>query len=137
MPSDRRAGETWRDFTERWALSYRTGYAAHPAAVPLLTAQTVTHPATLTSYETLAEVLHEAGFADEDLLHAVTVLDDFVLGSVLDAGAPPEVWAERDPDSALSRALRATRAQAGDRSDREFRLGLESLLTGLEHLCRN
>ncbi|GAB6903144.1 TetR/AcrR family transcriptional regulator [Kineosporia succinea] len=135
MPAHRLPGESWREFTERWALSYRAGYAAHPAAVPLLTTQTVSHPATLASYETLAEVLHEAGFGDEELLHAVTVLDNFVLGSALDAGAPVEVWADRgSEDSALSRALRATRAQPGDRSQRAFRLGLESLLTGLERL---
>ncbi len=81
-----------------------------------MTAQTVTHPSTLASYETLAQVLHDAGFDDEELLHAVTVLDDFVLGSALDAGAPVEVWADSGrPDSALSRAIRATKAQPGDR----------------------
>ncbi|MEZ0166825.1 TetR/AcrR family transcriptional regulator [Kineococcus sp. LSe6-4] len=135
MPSEVRPGEDWRDFTRRWARQYREAFAAHPAAVPLLTAQTVTHPAVLAAYEALAQVLHDAGFGDGDLLHAVTVLDDFVLGSALDAGAPAEVWADPGrPDSPLSRAIRATRAQPGDRSRRAFQLGLESLLTGLELL---
>ncbi|GAA3641473.1 TetR/AcrR family transcriptional regulator C-terminal domain-containing protein [Kineosporia mesophila] len=137
MLSDRRPGETWRDFTARWATSYRAAYAAHPAVVPLMTAQTVAHPATLASYETLAQVLHDAGFGDQDLLHVMTVLDSFILGSALDAGAPVEVWADSgDPDSALSRARGATLAQPGDRSERAFRLGLESLLAGLEDLRR-
>ncbi|WP_281417676.1 hypothetical protein [Kineosporia corallincola] len=33
-----------------------------------------------------------------------------------------------------ARAVEATRAQPGDRSERAFRLGLESLLTGLAGL---
>ncbi|ABS02320.1 AcrR family transcriptional regulator [Kineococcus radiotolerans] len=135
MPTQRLPGEDWRAFTRRWATDYRTAYAAHPAAVPLLTAQTVSHPATLASYEVLADVLHEAGFGDEDLLHAVTVLDCFVLGSALDAGAPVEVWADTGaPGSTLSRAIAATRAQPGDRSRRSFELGLEGLLRGLADL---
>ncbi|GAA0314385.1 TetR/AcrR family transcriptional regulator [Kineococcus aurantiacus] len=135
MPVSVLPGEDWREFTRRWARQYRAAFAAHPAAVPLLTAQTVSHPATLASYEALADVLHDAGFGDEELLHAVTVLDCFVLGSALDAGAPVQVWADSGrEDSRLSRAIRATRAQPGDRSERAFLLGLESLLTGLERL---
>jgi len=132
MATDPHPGETWREFTRRWAIGYRATYAAHPNVVPLLTAQTVTHPATLDSYEALAEVLHDAGFSDAELLDAVTVLDSLVLGSALDADAPEEVWAERG-DSSLARAIRATRERPGDRSERSFLLGLESLLTGLEH----
>jgi AcrR family transcriptional regulator len=135
MPTERWPDEDWRAFTRRWASDYRAAFAAHPAAVPLMTAQTVSHPVTLASYELLADVLHEAGFGDEDLLHAVTVLDCFVLGSALDAGAPVEVWADTgDPASTLSRAIAATRAQTGDRSQRSFRLGLEGLLRGLADL---
>ncbi|GAB3468141.1 TetR/AcrR family transcriptional regulator C-terminal domain-containing protein [Kineococcus endophyticus] len=135
MPEEPLPGESWQDFVRRWAGRYRSAFVAHPAAVPLMTAQTVTHPSTLASYETLARVLHDAGFDDEELLHAVTVLDNFVLGSALDAGAPVEVWADSGrPDSPLSRAIRATKAQPGDRSARAFHLGLESLLTGLEDL---
>ncbi|WP_432560856.1 TetR/AcrR family transcriptional regulator [Kineococcus sp. SYSU DK003] len=135
MTRERLPGEDWRAFTRRWAGGYRAAYAAHPAVVPLLTAQTVTHPATLASYEVLADVLHEAGFGDEELLHAVTVLDCFVLGSALDAGAPVQVWADAGTEgSRLSRAIRATNAQPGDRSERAFHLGLESLLAGLERL---
>lgn len=135
MLTERVPGEDWVRFVDRWASRYRAAFAAHPAVVPLLTAQTVTHPVTLASYEALADVLHEAGFSDDDLLHAVTVLDDFVLGSALDAGAPVEVWAaSQDPGSRLARAVRAARAQPGDRSERAFRLGLDSLLVGLARL---
>lgn len=135
MVTDRLPEEDWDRFVDRWASRYRAAYAAHPAVVPLLTAQTVSHPAALASYEALAAVLHDAGFADDDLLHAVTALDDLVLGSALDAGAPGQVWADSpDPGSHLARAVRATRAQPGDRSERAFRLGLGSLLVGLGRL---
>lgn len=135
MPTTAEPGEAWQEFTRRWATGYRAAYAAHPAVVPLLTAQTVTHPLTLASYETLAEVLHAAGFSDAELLHAITVLDDFVLGSALDAGAPVQVWTDPErEDSALSRAIRATSAQPGDRSARAFAWGLDVLLAGLERL---
>ncbi|NAZ75595.1 TetR family transcriptional regulator [Kineococcus sp. T13] len=135
MPTSRHEDEGWREFTHRWAVQYRAAFAAHPAAVPLMTAQTVAHPATLASYELLAEVLHEAGFGDEEVLHAVTVLDCFVLGSALDAGAPVDVWADTGrPGSTLSRAVRATQLQPGDRSLRSFQLGLRSLLAGLDEL---
>jgi len=135
MPVDP-AGEGWQDFARRWARRYRETMAAHPHVVPLLTAQTVSHPATLASYEALAQVLRRGRFGDEDLLHAVTVLDCFVLGSALDAGAPLDVWADTgEEDSALASAVRATRARPGDRSLRSFETGLENLLTGLAPLA--
>ncbi|WP_369056358.1 TetR/AcrR family transcriptional regulator C-terminal domain-containing protein [Kineococcus terrestris] len=135
LPAAAAPGEGWREFAGRWARGYRAAMAAHPRVVPLLTAQTVSDPATLAGYEALARVLHADGFADEDLLHAVTVLDCLVLGSALDAGAPVDVWADSgDPASALSRAIGATRAQPGDRSQRSFEIGLESVLDGLARL---
>ncbi|GAA3389174.1 TetR/AcrR family transcriptional regulator C-terminal domain-containing protein [Cryptosporangium minutisporangium] len=132
-PFDETAG--WRAYTEEWARRYRATMARHPGVVPLLTAQTVTAPETLASYEALADVLSRAGFADEDLLHAVSVLDCFILGSALDAAAPMDVWADSgNPESALSAAIAATRSQPGDRSQRSFEIGLNSLLAGLAQL---
>lgn len=128
-------GEDWRVFAGRWARSYRASMAAHPHVVPLLTAQTVTNPLTLAWYEQLAGVLRDAGFGPDELLHVVTVLDNFVLGSALDSAAPLDVWADPGDDgSALGEAVRATRAQPGDRSLRAFETGLRILLGGLGEL---
>lgn len=125
----------WREYTEQWARRYRSVLARHPHVVPLLTLQTVSAPETLAAYEALATVLRRAGFAAEDLLHVISVLDCFVLGSALDASAPLEVWADSgDPESALSTAIAATRAQPGDRSQRSFEIGLRIFLTGLAEL---
>ncbi|MGI5289701.1 TetR/AcrR family transcriptional regulator [Nonomuraea polychroma] len=127
----------WREYTEQWARRYRSAFARHPHVVPLLTLQTVTAPETLAAYESLATVLRRAGFADEDLLHVVSVLDCFILGSALDASAPLDVWADSgDPESALSAAITATRTQPGDRSERSFEIGLRILLTGLADLIQ-
>jgi AcrR family transcriptional regulator len=133
MPVERAGAEGWRAFAERWARGYRGAMAAHPHVVPLLTAQTVSDPEVLASYEALVDVLVQDGFDDATALHVVAVLDCFVLGSALDAGAPAQVWdddAERRPH--LSRAVGAARARPGDRSAASFELGLASLLTGLE-----
>lgn len=133
MPDQRVDGEDWRAFAERWARGYRGAMAAHPHVVPLLTAQTVSDPEVLASYEALVEVLVQDGFDDATALHVVAVLDCFVLGSALDAGAPAEVWDDDDERRPrLSRAVRAAESQPGDRSAATFELGLGSLLTGLE-----
>ncbi|XVU28516.1 TetR/AcrR family transcriptional regulator [Actinoplanes sp. CA-054009] len=129
--------DDWRVFADRWARAYRASFARHPKVVPFLTAQTVSDPLTLSAYETLAQVLRTAGFRDEDLLHAVTILDCLVLGSALDAGAPLDVWAASpDPSSALGTAIRAAQADPGDRSQRSFEIGLRIVLTGLAELVR-
>ncbi|MEV6342983.1 TetR/AcrR family transcriptional regulator [Actinoplanes sp. NPDC051851] len=125
----------WRETTVAWARAYRASFARHPRVVPMMTAQTVSDPLTLAGYESLARVLRGAGFRDEDLLHAVTILDCFILGSALDAGAPLDVWAASDdPDSVLGSAIHASRALPGDRSQGSFEIGLRILLTGLADL---
>jgi len=127
----------WRDFVDRWAGEYRRSFARHPKVVPLLTGQTVIDPLTLSAYETLARVLRDAGFHDEALLHAVTILDNFIIGSALDATAPLGVWADSpDPESALGAAIRAARADPETRSERSFEIGLRLLLDGLGGLRR-
>lgn len=127
----------WQEYAEQWAHRYRAAMARHPRVVPLLTLQTVSAPETVAGYEALAAVLRRAGFADQDLVHAVSVLDCFILGSALDASAPLDVWADTgDPDSALGAAIAATRAQPGDRSRRSFEIGLRILLAGLAAFIR-
>jgi AcrR family transcriptional regulator len=127
--------EGWRAFVDQWSREYRRSFARHPKVVPLLTGQTVTDPLTLGGYEQLARVLRDAGFHDEVLLHAVTILDNFIIGSALDAAAPLSVWADSpDPESALGAAIRAARADPEKRSERSFEIGLRIILDGLGRL---
>jgi hypothetical protein len=122
----------WQTFVGDWSREYRRSFARHPKAVPLLTGQPVTDSLTLSGYEQLARVLHDAGFHDEALLHAVAILDSFIIGSALDATAPLGVWADSpDPESALGAAIRAARADPEKRSGRSFELGLHIILAGL------
>jgi hypothetical protein len=103
--------------------------------LPGLAAQTVSDERTLATYEALARVLRDAGFRDEELLHAVTILDCFILGSALDAAAPLDVWADSDdPESALGAAIRTARAEPERRSERSFEIGLRIILAGLGEL---
>jgi AcrR family transcriptional regulator len=131
LPVDERAHD-WQAFVDQWSREYRRSFARHPKVVPLLTGQTVTDPLTLSGYEQLARALRDAGFHDEALLHAVTILDSFIVGSALDATAPLGVWADSpDPESALGAAIRAARADPEKRSERAFEIGLRLLLDGL------
>lgn len=125
-------GRDWRRFVEDWSRAYREAFARHPKAVPLLTGQVVTDPQTLAGYEAVARALRDAGFRDEALLHAVTILDSFILGSALDASAPLGVWADSpDPGSALGSAIRAARNAPARSSERSFEIGLRIILDGL------
>lgn len=131
LPADERTHD-WQTFVDDWSREYRRSFARHPKAVPLLTGQPVTDPLTLSGYEQLARVLHDAGFHDETLLHAVTILDSFIIGSALDATAPLGVWADSpNPESALGTAIRAARANPEKRSERSFEIGLHIILAGL------
>ncbi|BEL08661.1 TetR/AcrR family transcriptional regulator C-terminal domain-containing protein [Actinoplanes sichuanensis] len=128
-------GTDWQTYAREWAREYRRAFARHPKVVPMLTAQTVSDPRTLATYEALARVLRDAGFHEEELLHAVTILDCFILGSALDAAAPLDVWAASDdPESALGAAIRTASPEPERRSERSFEIGLRVLLTGLADL---
>ena len=102
-------GLTWQEAVIHWATAYRDSFAAHPAAIPMLVSQTVTDPGTLARYDELAEVLHtQAGLDTEELIVAITMLDNLCLGAALDLGAPSDVWAADHRESALTRAVTAT-----------------------------
>ncbi|MBE7192723.1 MAG: TetR/AcrR family transcriptional regulator C-terminal domain-containing protein [Gordonia polyisoprenivorans] len=123
----------WHAAVTTWVRTYRDAFGAHPALVRALTGQTVEAPAILNSYDHLARCLRAAGFADTEILHLITLLDTFALGSALDAAAPATVWsvASLADDSALARAVAA--APSGrERADAAFDFGLGLLLDALE-----
>lgn len=124
----------WREAVAAWARSYRDAFAAHPAAIPPLVAQTITDPTTLKQYGALAGTLTRAGFGPDAVVLAVTVLDNLCLGAALDVGAPSVIWQD-DPaiESPLQTAL--GRATLGpDRAERGFELGLSLTIRGLAEL---
>ncbi len=57
-------------------------YADHPQLVPLLVGKTITHPAVIAAYDDLASVLVDGGFADDEVLSVIAVIDAFAIGFV-------------------------------------------------------
>ncbi len=75
--------------------------------------------------------LSAAGFARDELLTVISVLDAFALGSALDSAAPAEVWHSDDEDfAALLAETAAPRAEAA------LDAGIAILLDGLRARLR-
>ena len=124
----------WLDVVAAIMRSYRRSYARYPRLIPLLTAHPVTSEQATTMYNALARTLTGAGFSPEDTLRIITLIDSFVLGSALDAAAPPAPWgAGPDVGPELAAALDTGTEQA-DRAGDAFEFGLKVLLQGLRTL---
>lgn len=128
--------DDWEGLVLGTVRALRRTYSAVPALVPLLFWQTVSHPAVVASYDRLATRLSEAGFADDDLIPLISMLDSFAYGAALDINAPSEVWRFADipddadsPPSPLQRALAAH--DSATRAERSFEFGCQLLIDGL------
>ncbi len=128
------AGPAWQDRAAAWARSYRSALGQHAKAIPLLVGESVTDVPTLEIYEHLATLFVEQGFAANDVVVAVTVLDSFMLGSALDSASPEYAWLA-DPGSqpALHGAFKQALLE-GPRSDLGFEAGVKAIITYLETL---
>ncbi|MDP5226608.1 MULTISPECIES: TetR/AcrR family transcriptional regulator C-terminal domain-containing protein [Arthrobacter] len=137
---------SWPDATRLWARSYRTAFAAHPHVIALFATTPVTgaNP-TLTMYEAVTRGFLAEGWPEELAVSAIVSLENFILGSALDAVAPADIFDPGDftPEvPSFARALDARRdflgtpgpsAYAGTAADQAFELGLDALLHGLQH----
>lgn len=121
--------DSWSEAVTRIAREYRRNYARHPRVIPLFTAHTVRAAVAFDMYNALATALTDGGFPPSDVLHAITAVDSFVLGSALDLAAPEEVWAPSDEADVALRAALATSAPG--RADASFEFGLGVLVAGL------
>lgn len=126
------AGEgAWHDTITAIAHEYRNAYAKHPRVIPLITAYSVRDETTIRMYNVLADAFASAGFSPRRTLEAITVIDNYVLGSALDVAAPEEVWA---PDDGANPALAAALKEGlgyPDRADDAFNFGLDIIMGGL------
>lgn len=124
-------GSSWQDRAVAWARSYRSALGQHAKAIPLLVGEAVTDTATLEIYEHLAAVFVEQGFAANDVVVAVTVLDSFMLGSALDMASPELAWlADPEGQPALHGAFTSA-SLAGKRSDLGFEVGVAAIIAHL------
>ncbi|MFD7104907.1 TetR/AcrR family transcriptional regulator [Streptomyces celluloflavus] len=120
-------GGPWDAALESWARSYRAAFAAHPRAIPLLTASPVRAPKVLAQYERAAGLLLDAGFAPPTVIPVIAALENVVLGSALDLAAPETMWEVAD-ERAAPRLARALAATGPARADTAFELSLAGVL---------
>ncbi|MGW6377531.1 TetR/AcrR family transcriptional regulator C-terminal domain-containing protein [Rhodococcus sp. NPDC055112] len=125
------AADRWIDTVASLAREYRLSYSKHPRLIPLLTAHTVQTEVAFEMYNALATAFTAGGFSPAEVLHAITALDSFVLGSALDLAAPQEVWANTPRANEPMRAALAAAGTAPNRADDAFDFGLRVLIAGL------
>ena len=130
-PDDWDPTQPWEQSLEAWARSYRTAFAAHPGAVPLLATAPLAEPFMHARYERVAELLLTAGFGAGQVMPLINALENFILGSALDLVAPPVMVSDVTREAAphLSAALDDTPTDHR-RAELAFDTGLRALLTG-------
>ncbi|MFI8516661.1 TetR/AcrR family transcriptional regulator [Streptomyces sp. NPDC085481] len=124
--------DPWDTAMAAWARSYRAAFAAHPRAIPLLTASPVRAAKVLVQYERAVVRLLDAGFPLADVMPVIIALENLVLGSALDMAAPEAMW-ELTDETATPQLARALDVVAGGRTDAAFELALAGYLAH----CRN
>ncbi len=140
----RRSDGDWRRAVREIATAMWRAVRAHPHAIPLILTRRGRSPAALDVAEALLDALARSGRSRRRLLVAFRTVSAFVMGfAQAELAGPLAVEAGEDPSAVISRmrALPKARyrrlieiATAATRSDaeREFRLGLELLLDGLD-----
>lgn len=128
----------WDRALRTWAHAYRAAFAAHPATVAYLSTLPLDANSTVgTAYDHLASQLQDAGWSAAESMSVIVAVESFVLGSALDASAPPDMLdpGQRTDVPRFSGAYHARRelaaAEGVTPADLAFALGLDALLEGL------
>jgi AcrR family transcriptional regulator len=121
----------WAEVVAAIMRSYRRSYARYPRLIPLMTAYPVSSPHAVEMYNALALTLTRAGFGPDETLHVITLIDNFVLGSALDAAAPETPWGSSPDVAPEFAAALATGDHRPSRADEAFEFGLTVLLRGI------
>ncbi|GGV78509.1 tetracycline repressor, C-all-alpha domain protein [Streptomyces gelaticus] len=119
--------EPWDAALTAWARSYRSAFAAHPRAIPLLTTSPVRAPKVLEHYERAVRLLLGVGFALPEVMAVITALENLVLGSALDLAAPETMW-ELPDDTATPHLAQALATVGRGRADAAFELALGAFI---------
>jgi len=118
---------SWQEQTRAWARGYRAALSQHAKAIPLLVGETVTDPTTLEVYERLAALFTAQGFTSSQVILAVSMLDNVVLGSAVDSAGPPVAW-RTTPEAHPAMHAALLDSVVTDRSDEAFEAGVRSVL---------
>lgn len=123
----------WEDGLRAWARSYRSAFARHPRAIPLLMTTRASAPVLLAQYEDFAVGATAVGWEVRDVLPLLTAFESFVLGSVLDMSGPSVVFdptgqEEAFPEFAAAYATLAEEDPHDPVASRAFEMGLQMLV---------
>jgi AcrR family transcriptional regulator len=125
-----------------WSLALRDRASAlrmalekHPNALSLFATRSAVTPASMAHLEAALAVLHSAGFGPDDAITAVHVVVAFVVGHTL-GSVPMENASSPDYDALdharFPRVVAAARLLPTHDFEKEFHVGLEATLLGLE-----
>lgn len=143
-------GVDWREAMHRRASSVRTVLLRHSWALGMLDSRTGPSPATLRHHDTVLGVLTAGGFDLPGAASAISLLDSYVYGFVLQERSLPFTSQEELADVAdgmlaempgdsyphLRRMVLDHVLQPGYEVADEFDIGLTLVLDALEHLRR-
>jgi AcrR family transcriptional regulator len=141
LPRARR--DDWRDEARTVATAMWRAVRAHPHAIPLILTRRSRSPAVLDVAEALLSALARSGRSHRDLLVAFRAVTAFVMGFAQaelagplarEAGEAPRAVIGRIralPKGRYPRLIEIARAAVTSKAGREFRAGLDALLTGL------
>lgn len=123
----------WEDGLRAWARSYRSAFARHPRAIPLLMTTRASTPVLLAQYEDFAVAAAAVGWTERDVLPLLTAFESFVLGSVLDMSGPSVVFDPTGQEDAFPTFAAAFETLAEEDphdpvATRAFEMGLEMLI---------
>ncbi|WP_432790147.1 TetR/AcrR family transcriptional regulator [Brevibacterium sp. K11IcPPYGO002] len=122
---------SWKDNLKARVDSLWRLYSDHPRVMIHLLGVTVEEPGTLTLYESLIDVLADAGVPETELLTTIEVLDAFAFGAALDALSPQVIFAPASEDSRLT-SLSENHPAGTERNHRLYRRGLDIIIAGIE-----
>lgn len=137
LPPARRSA-SWQAALRDRARALRAVLRAHPNTLSIFATRPAVTPAAIAHVEMVLEVLRSAGFSVEDSLSALQVLSAFVVGHTVASYAPRPAdeasWPAYDrlSEEQFPRVREAARQLAAHDLEKEFELGLEMMLSGLE-----
>jgi AcrR family transcriptional regulator len=129
--------QPWAVAVGGWARSYREAFIRHPHAIPLFATSPVAGAIrTMEMYERVVQGFERAGWQLPRIIPAIVALECFILGSAMDAVAPPDLFHPGDAAEHVPRLAAAFAAQdrgdgAPSESDIAFEAGLAAMITGL------
>ncbi|SMG49957.1 transcriptional regulator, TetR family [Agreia pratensis] len=125
---------SWENGLRTWARSYRSAFAGHPRAIPLLMTTRSSTPVLMAQYEDFAVAAEAVGWTSTQVLPLLTAFESFILGSVLDMSGPAVVFDPTGQEEQFPRFAAAfSSLEHEDPNDpvasRAFELGLAMLIS--------